>query len=493
MKHDIQSVSNTRNITPALFNGGKSLVSTAYIYPVCPLSFNHARMFVIADVFARFDKLKGYEVYFPIATHYSGNTAHKVADSLSEYYLNKKVDNDITYNLFRHKYRLPETVIKSFTDPIKILDYFHYETIQTLKSLGIDADYVNEYTTKGNDYSIFINSLLDEYDEKGLVIENSKNKLGLKYEDEKWKKAALIVANKTTFKSVEYKKDIIAALKNIDSEWNLSRVNGYGVKRGQYIIDPMFDCELFSIFDLYKKCSLEKNSISDNDTNAIFKHLFSVINGLNVPKDELEKEIVSWLPCRRLICEEHLKNWVAKKIQAESMILSESYRTKEYRILGIGLIDGVQMSASKGTGVLACDLVDYFGPNLARATILLQGGNISIEFHYDLKLVKQIRKLLIQFKRYYTYVQQVANSDSINNNLQNILDDKNFKLICTKIDEYINNGDFRQAIYLLIRDLPKKYTDLDSSTAKQLNKLYSQYIPVFLPDYLRGLQYDRNI
>ena len=81
MKHDIQSVSNTRNITPALFNGGKSLVSTAYIYPVCPLSFNHARMFVIADVFARFDKLKGYEVYFPIATHYSGNTAHKVADS----------------------------------------------------------------------------------------------------------------------------------------------------------------------------------------------------------------------------------------------------------------------------------------------------------------------------------------------------------------------------------------------------------------------------
>lgn len=66
----------------------KYLISSAYIYPICPLSTNHARMFLFGDIIARYARMKWKNVFFPVASHFSGNTAHKIADSLKKYFLN---------------------------------------------------------------------------------------------------------------------------------------------------------------------------------------------------------------------------------------------------------------------------------------------------------------------------------------------------------------------------------------------------------------------
>jgi leucyl-tRNA synthetase len=57
-------------------------ISMPYMYPICPLSLSHSRLFVLADTFARYKKANGYKVFFPIACHYSGNTAIKMADEI---------------------------------------------------------------------------------------------------------------------------------------------------------------------------------------------------------------------------------------------------------------------------------------------------------------------------------------------------------------------------------------------------------------------------
>ena len=67
----------------------KFLISLPYIYPVCPISIDHARMFVVADINARMQRKKGKKVCFPIAAHFSGVTAEKTCELL-----NKKISKD---------------------------------------------------------------------------------------------------------------------------------------------------------------------------------------------------------------------------------------------------------------------------------------------------------------------------------------------------------------------------------------------------------------
>ena len=42
----------------------KFLISLPYIYPVCPISIDHARMFVVADINARLERKKEKKYVF---------------------------------------------------------------------------------------------------------------------------------------------------------------------------------------------------------------------------------------------------------------------------------------------------------------------------------------------------------------------------------------------------------------------------------------------
>ena len=80
----------------------KLLISVPYIYPVCPLSIDHAKIMLVADINARTARSEGKNVFFPIAAHYSGVTAEKSINNLSSE--DKEVRNKerdkfiITYN-----------------------------------------------------------------------------------------------------------------------------------------------------------------------------------------------------------------------------------------------------------------------------------------------------------------------------------------------------------------------------------------------------------
>ncbi len=104
----------------------KFLISLPYIYPVCPISIDHARMFVVADINARMQRKKGKKVCFPIAAHFSGVTAEKTCELL-----NKKISKDEEgytekekmYNIFLKVYQTPDSIIKAFKTPEEILNY----------------------------------------------------------------------------------------------------------------------------------------------------------------------------------------------------------------------------------------------------------------------------------------------------------------------------------------------------------------------------------
>lgn len=51
-----------------------------------------------------------------------------------------------------------------------------------------------------------------------------------------------------------HKPNFIGAFDNIRSDWGLLREYGIGIRyKEKYVVDPMFDSELFTLFDLYMK------------------------------------------------------------------------------------------------------------------------------------------------------------------------------------------------------------------------------------------------
>ena len=312
----------------------KFLISCAYIYPLCPFSINHAKMFVVADIIARNERRKRKNVFFPIGFHYSGNSVQNISKIFTKIFskdnITKNNEEKRLFNLYKNIYNIPIPILKTFINPLNILEFYTQEILRELKLLNISCDYKNFYTTEHKDFSIFVNTIILIYEKNNLLVSNKRGDLALDYNNDKWGKKTLDLINRTEFLQSFHKNNIVSAMKDVRSDWGLLRKNGFGVSYKEWIIDPMFDSEIFTIFDLYIKFKNEyKETIN---VENFFRNLFKTLKNKGGSKNILIDKIASFLPCDVLICEEHLKNWVVKKLYAESLLLDKKYQTKKFWI-----------------------------------------------------------------------------------------------------------------------------------------------------------------
>lgn len=463
----------------------KFLVSLPYIHPLCPLNFNHAKLFVVADVVCRYQRMKGKAVIFPIASHYSGNTAHKTVEALTQYFLGENnIQDDLFYKLHVNFYKTPRYILETFSSPNHLLDYYTHEIYWELKSLDISADYDFAYNTSHEDFSVFIKSILKCYKKNDILIKNNNNDLALNYNDLIWKEKCKKLINKTRFNTHSHKKNVLSSMKNVRPDWKLLRNTGFGVKYQNQIIDPMFDSELFTIFDLYMHFK-DEFKMDYNNIQEFFDTLLQTLySGYNKSQNSLIDAITSYLPCNVFVCEEHLKNWVVKKFYAESILLNSKYQTKKYIFIGMGILDGKRMSASKNHAILSKDLISQYGAKTARLILLLSGGNIAKSCSYDHNLPSFANKLMRDLSAYLIYL--ISESKQYLNNLPEIssigLDEY------TIIEEHINLGYYRQAIIELFVNIPKKNRKPDQLKLVNLLSLYRKYLDIFFPGFFNNLK-----
>lgn len=470
----------------------KIFISLPYIYPICPLNINHARMFIVGDIIARYSRMMKKNVFFPVASHYSGNSAQHISEIFTKFFLK----NDQTtgeekkiFSLYKNIYSVPPVVLKTFTNPLNILNFFNQEILWELKSLNVSADYKYSYTTKHKDFSIFINTMISLYEKSELLIYNKNKELALNYDNSEWRRKTFNLLNKTEFLQSFHKNNVLSAIKYLRSDWGLLRETGFGVRYNKkWVIDPMFDSELLSLFDLYIRFKTEYKDRSISVKN-IFENLFEVLKNQEKPNNALVSKIIEWLPCDIFICEEHLKVWIAKKIFAESLLLNKKYQTKRYFILGMGLLNGKRISASRGNAILASDLINKCGPTKARLIIILQGGHPTKTYEYNQSLPIEVDKLIANFTNYFNYLLSLANKQI---NIENAeKENLPIKTICNTIEKNINNGYYRQAIIELLSFVPKKYKIRTAGSARSLIAIYKRYLDILLPGLLEFF-YQRN-
>ena len=127
----------------------KRTITVAYPYPNSPQHIGHGRTYTLADIDARFWRMRGYNVLFPMGFHYTGTPilgmARRVADG----------DTEILDGL-RNIYGVPPEVIREFTEPLKIADYFSAEIETGMKEMGYSIDWRRRFTTIHPAYQKFV-------------------------------------------------------------------------------------------------------------------------------------------------------------------------------------------------------------------------------------------------------------------------------------------------------------------------------------------------
>jgi len=144
----------------------KYFLTVAYPYPNSPQHVGHGRTYTLADVHARYKRMKGYNVLFPMGFHYTGTPIVSMSQRIKT--------NDLELiETFEQIYKIPDEVISSFKEPKKIADFFHEEIKQGMNEMGYSIDWRREFTTIDMAYSKFISWQFRNLRKKGLIVQGS--------------------------------------------------------------------------------------------------------------------------------------------------------------------------------------------------------------------------------------------------------------------------------------------------------------------------------
>jgi len=144
----------------------KFFITVAYPYPNSPQHIGHGRTYTLADTYARYLRMKGYNVLFPMGFHYTGTPVLAMAKRL------RMGDRELA-ETFTRVYKVPEVTLTEFNEPMKIAQYFHREIKEGMKSMGYSIDWRREFTTIDPPYSKFIEWQFEVLREKGLIKKGS--------------------------------------------------------------------------------------------------------------------------------------------------------------------------------------------------------------------------------------------------------------------------------------------------------------------------------
>ena len=147
----------------------KFFITIPYPYVSAPLHVGHGRTYTIGDIIARYKRMRGYNVFFPMAFHITGTPIeavswrimHKDPDTLKLYrwYISFYVENP----------KKIEKILKTFSDPWSIVNFFSKHCIKDFKSIGLSIDWRHRFTTGDPEYNTFVTWQFRKLYEKGFI------------------------------------------------------------------------------------------------------------------------------------------------------------------------------------------------------------------------------------------------------------------------------------------------------------------------------------
>ena len=144
----------------------KYYLTVAYPYPNSPQHIGHGRTYTLTDVHARYRRMQGYNVLFPMAWHFTGTPVIAMVDRL------KEKDPELL-DTFLNLYNIAEESLHDLETPIGMAGYFTQEIKTGMRLMGFSIDWRREFTTIDPYYSKFIEWQFAKLRQRGFIIQGS--------------------------------------------------------------------------------------------------------------------------------------------------------------------------------------------------------------------------------------------------------------------------------------------------------------------------------
>ncbi|MGD1004398.1 MAG: leucine--tRNA ligase [Methanoregulaceae archaeon] len=144
----------------------KYYLNVAYPYPSGAMHVGHGRTYIVPDVIARFWRMRGRQVLYPMAFHVTGAPVIGISKRIGR-------KDEKTIKLYKDLYKVPPAVLEKFTDPLTIVKHFSDEYQRVMTSCGLSIDWRRRFTTVDPTYSKFIEWQWKHLYDVGYVIKGA--------------------------------------------------------------------------------------------------------------------------------------------------------------------------------------------------------------------------------------------------------------------------------------------------------------------------------
>ncbi len=155
-----------RIFQPEPDNREKFFITIPYPYLNGNLHAGHTRTFTIGDVIARYKRMLGYNVLFPMGFHATGTPIVGLAEQI------QKKDPE-TIRVYNQLHEIPLDVLDTIQTPEEIVEYFSREDEAAMKSIGYSIDWRRRFTTTDPHYQRFITWQFNLLHSKNRVVKGA--------------------------------------------------------------------------------------------------------------------------------------------------------------------------------------------------------------------------------------------------------------------------------------------------------------------------------
>jgi leucyl-tRNA synthetase len=127
----------------------KYYLNVAFPYPSGAMHVGHGRTYIVPDVVARFWRMRGRQVLYPMAFHVTGAPVIGISKRIAR-------KDPKTIHLYRDLYKVPQNVLDEFVDPLTIVRHFAQEYQRVMTACGLSIDWRRRFITVDPTYSKFI-------------------------------------------------------------------------------------------------------------------------------------------------------------------------------------------------------------------------------------------------------------------------------------------------------------------------------------------------
>ena len=141
----------------------KRYITAAFPYPNSPQHIGHGRTYTTADIYARYLRMKGFHVLFPMAFHVTGTPILAMAKRIA------KKDKEVL-DVFENIYGIDAKTAESLTEPKALVTYFSKEIEQGMKEIGYSMDWRRKFYSFDPKFNKFIQWQFRKLKELGYLI-----------------------------------------------------------------------------------------------------------------------------------------------------------------------------------------------------------------------------------------------------------------------------------------------------------------------------------